>query len=226
MTRVVVVLVVLVVLLAVVVMFLLWCVRHSVRSRVTLGNALRRSSDDGLVSSVVFYGDSLTAGAGASPGRDYANLVARFFDAASVMIAAGGATSTEIAELAQGAGAPRADTALLWLGRNNYAEPETVVADVARTVALLGSVTRFRVLGVISSSEDEERPGTPRANAIDDLNERLRTRYGSRFIDVARVLDERAGGRAAPSVRSDHVHLNDRGHALVAASVIASLLEE
>lgn len=222
----VVVLVVLVVLLAVAVVLLLWCVRHGVRSRVTLGNALRRSKDAGLVASLAFYGDSLTAGAGASPGRDYPSLVARFFEAPSVTVAVGGATSTQIAALAESAGTPRADTALVWLGRNNYSEPDTVVADVARTVALLRSGTRFRVLGVIPSAEDEERPGTARASTIDDLNDRLRARYDGCFVDVARVLDPPGDGRTPPPVRSDHVHLNDRGYALVAATVIASLLEE
>lgn len=118
----------------------------------------------------------------------------------------------------------RGHAAWLWMGRNGAQAGRSVFADVADAAASLGH-GRYLVGSILPSTADS---GPALAQLI-VLNGQLAAAHGVRFVDVFEVLKaaangspEDAGDIAAGfvprSLRSDHLHLNDVGYALVAAA--------
>lgn len=116
----------------------------------------------------------------------------------------------------------RGHAAWLWMGRNGAQSGHTVAGDVAAAVASLGH-DRFLVGGILPSTADS---GTALAQ-LNTLNAQLALAYGQRFLDLPGLLkaaangsgedaDDVAAGFVPRSLRSDHLHLNDAGYALVA----------
>lgn len=179
---------------------------------------------------IAAWGDSLTAGAGATKGLAYP-VVARtmFTPTRSIFVHGfGSRTSTEI--LAQFLAAPpteRGEVTWLWVGRNNYRDPETVIADIAQMVAALGH-DRYLVGSIINGNYAVERAGTPGYAELMALNARLKAIYGSRFVDLRASLIAAAGPGDAEdvqadivprSLRYDNIHLNDAGYRIVAVAM-------
>jgi len=114
--------------------------------------------------------------------------------------------------------------AWLWLGRNGAQAGHTVEGDIAAAVASLGH-DRYLV-GAILTSAGDSADGVA---AILARNATLAATYGSRFVDVFAALAgandgspadlaDVAAGHTPGSLRSDAIHLNDGGYAIVAAA--------
>ncbi len=123
-------------------------------------------------------------------------------------------------------------TAIIWVGRNNYADPSTVIADVKSIVQWLKPAgAHFAVLSVIKGEYSYEYAGAQGAQDIDDINASLKAAYPDNFIDVETTLvnsydpslpqDVMDHNNNIPptSLRSDTVHLNDAGYTIVAGQV-------
>lgn len=129
--------------------------------------------------------------------------------------------------------AMRARTAWIWAGRNNASAPGTVKADIAAMVAHLGH-ERFIIGGVINGNYENEFAGGGQYAVITALNADLGALYGERFIDLRAALVAAADPVADAiwierdtvpgSLRSDDIHLNDAGYAIVAAQMHAATI--
>ena len=119
-------------------------------------------------------------------------------------------------------------TAWLWLGRNGAQAGRSVPGDIAAAVASLGH-NRYLVGGILPSTADS---GAGLAH-LTTLNGQLAAAYGDRFVNLLAVLTAAANGSADDSsdvaagfvprsLRSDHLHLNDAGYALVAQAFYAA----
>lgn len=119
----------------------------------------------------------------------------------------------------------RSRIAWLWLGRNGAAPGHDVTADVEAAVGALG-YSRYLVGAILPSASD----GTEELNAIAATNAALAGAHEDRFVDLVGVLNaahdgsgddlaDVAAGLVPRSLRSDAVHLNDAGYALVAAAM-------
>ena len=124
----------------------------------------------------------------------------------------------------------RGRTAWLWLGRNNFADPTQVKADIASCIAHL-SHSRYLVCSVLPSAADT----SGQLATIASLNADLATLYGSAFVDLLTPLQDAgdgspddnadiAAGIIPRSLRSDATPLNDAGYAIVAAEMYAAEL--
>ena len=122
----------------------------------------------------------------------------------------------------------RARTAWLWLGRNGAQSGYTVEGDIAAAVASLGH-SRYLVGAIITSSADSAGG----ISTIAARNSALAATYGTRFVDLmaalqaandgsANDLADIAAGYTPRSKRSDAIHLNDAGYAVVAAAFKAA----
>lgn len=115
----------------------------------------------------------------------------------------------------------RGHTAWLWMGRNGAQAGYSVLTDIAAAVASLGHA-RYLVGAILPSTADSGASLTQ----LVVLNGQLETAYGARFVNLMAVLraaasgaddaSDVAAGFVPRSLRSDHLHLNDAGYALVA----------
>jgi hypothetical protein len=151
---------------------------------------------------IAAWGDSLTA-------ADYPKIFAGKTGMEVVNGGVNGQTSSQIAARMLAAPHLHRCPTILWAGRNNYDQPQTVLRDLESMVsalALAGNTNQFLVLGVINSSYGgyEDR-GTLPHRLILDLNRELSVRYGERFVPVREILidahDPNHAGDAA-----DHAH--------------------
>lgn len=188
------------------------------------------SSVSGVAERIACWGDSLTAGTGGNPFPEFLGLLSRF------PVYNGGApgeTSTQIRARMIADSDRQGNVAIIWAGRNNYADPVTVKADIAAMVASLGH-TRYLVLGILNASG--EPLGNAGYNTIVALNQDLAELYGSRFVDIRAhlvslynpddaqdVIDY--GNSVTPSsLRYDNIHLNTKGYLAVAWKVYKTLV--
>ncbi|CAL8477673.1 SGNH/GDSL hydrolase family protein (plasmid) [Caballeronia sp. S22] len=123
-------------------------------------------------------------------------------------------------------------TAIIWVGRNNYDDVATVVADVKAIVQWLKpSSAHFAVLSVIKGEFSYEYAGALGAQHIDQINAELEAAYPDNFVDIETVLVnsydpnlpqdvmDHMNNIPPTSLRSDTVHLNDAGYGIVAAQL-------
>jgi len=173
---------------------------------------------------IAAWGDSLTA-------ADYPKILAGKTGMEVVNGGVNGQTSSQIAARMLAATHLHRCPTILWAGRNNYDQPQTVLRDMDAMVAalaLVGNTNRFLVLGVINSSYGGyEDQGTLPHRMIVDLNRELSVRYGERFVPVREILIEasdpkNAGDRVdfahdvpPGSLRSDALHLNESGYGVL-----------
>jgi lysophospholipase L1-like esterase len=174
--------------------------------------------------SIVTWGDSLTA-------ADYPRILAEKTGMEVVNGGVKGQTSSQIAARMLASPDLHRCPTILWAGRNNYDQAQTVLRDMEAMVsalALAGNTNRFLVLGVINSSYGgyEDR-GTLPYRLIVDLNRALAERFGDRFVPVREILidaydSKNAGDRLdfshdvpPGSLRSDALHLNESGYELL-----------
>jgi hypothetical protein len=103
-------------------------------------------------------------------------------------------------------------------------------------VSSLNPSSRYLVLGIVNADVENERQGGVSYARITELNTRLEKVYGPRYVPVREALLAAANRRFAEdvrcfdedivpaSLRSDSLHLNDVGQAVVAESVQAAMV--
>ncbi len=178
---------------------------------------------------IVGWGDSLTAGKGGS-GTTYLTDLEKLTDITTFNKGIRSETSTEIKDrLIAGTQYLRYPT-IIWAGRNNAADYETVEKDIATMVAALGH-THYIILGIINSNSPGEHKGKPKYNIIINLNKQLAETYGDHFIDIRAYLVSKYDPSSAEdlqnykddvipqSLRSDELHLTKHGYQLVAEKI-------
>lgn len=113
-------------------------------------------------------------------------------------------------------------------GRNNIPDVATILSDIAAMVAYIGH-GRYRVLSILPSTGD----GPTILDAIDAANAALKATYGARYVDTLAALKAANDGspddladiaaRYTPrSLRSDNLHLNDKGYEVKGIAVAVS----
>lgn len=179
---------------------------------------------------IAAWGDSLTAGAGAGSTLSYPRLASAMFVPPRVVSVHGfgGETSTEVrTRMLAASAAERGEVTWIWVGRNNYDEPQIVLADIAQMVAALDH-DRYLVGAIINGNYAVERAGTPGYAQLLALNARLKDTYGSRFVDLRAALIAAASPNDAEDVRADivprslrydNIHLNAAGYQVVATAM-------
>jgi hypothetical protein len=177
---------------------------------------------------IVAWGDSLTAGAGGTPWTTQFTAISGI---TTINRGVGGNTSSQIADRFFAEPSLHDSFGVIWAGRNNYTDPEIVLADIASMVSELGS-SGFIILGVINGNYGEfESIGSTRYNIMTGLNSSLSALYGNRFIDIRRILIESHNDSdldlsdhnrdiVPSSLRADNIHLNSLGYEIVANSVL------
>ncbi|OWL98977.1 hypothetical protein CBQ26_00525 [Deinococcus indicus] len=135
--------------------------------------------------------------------------------------AAGAAINPGVYPLAVPLGERPTHTTIIWAGRNNYAQTDTVVQDVRAIVATL-KTPRYIVLSVLNGRGEVR--GTNAHAAIQRTNVALASAFGERFVDVRAALVGTAADDTVPeALRFDGIHLNDAGQLLAAQTVVGAL---
>ncbi|WP_174300517.1 Ig-like domain-containing protein [Caulobacter sp. S45] len=182
---------------------------------------------------IVTWGDSLTAGNGAGQGNQYPSILAADFnyDRAVLNEGKGGDTSTEIVNRLVAATSLLNDTVVIWAGRNNNADPTTVMADIARAVSALGSNTHYVILSILNADAPNEAKGGSGYEDIVNLNSQLASTYPGHYLDVRSILVsdydpssptdvvDHNNDVVPTSLRVNDGHLNAAGNAIVASAL-------
>lgn len=188
----------------------------------------KEASPDNL-NQIICWGDSLTAGSGSVSVTYPKQLsVLTGFDVLNKGVS--GQTSTQIKVRMLGAKNLHKYPTIIWAGRNNFTDSTTVVHDIALMVNSLGH-THYLVLGILNGDTPDELKGRPHYKQIQNLNKVLAATYGNRFYDVKPYLLAKRDSSSqkdllnvqqdvVPStLRSDFLHLNDKGYGYVAEAV-------
>ena len=125
------------------------------------------------------------------------------------------------------------DFTVIWAGRNNYSDPQTVESDIARMVSSL-TTPNYLILGVINGNYGgyESVGASGKGYAfITGIDSYLATTYGNHFINIRNILvnsyntnltqdvSDYARDIVPTSLRSDAIHLNTAGYGMVASAV-------
>lgn len=183
-----------------------------------------------LSQTVVAWGDSLTAGVGEIPWPEQFSSLS---GVSTLNRGVSGDTSTQILTRFLAEPATFNDFTVIWAGRNNYTEPNTVMSDIALMVSTL-TTSNYFILGAINGNYGGyESIGGTGYSFITELNSNLASAYGSRFIDIrtslmnsydpfsSQDMSDLARDIVPSSLRSDNIHLNADGYAVVANAVYA-----
>ena len=176
---------------------------------------------------VACWGDSLTAGTGATFGStDYPHVLGKArIGKPFINLGVGGETAGQIlarflADKVNGV----CNTVVLWWGRNNVGSP-TMQADVlsalASAVANLNH-SRYIIMPVLNASTEPN--GSANKIAIDALNAAIASTYSAtNFLNIITTICTEVNGTPNAAWLSDTIHLNATGYAAVAAAVDAKL---
>ncbi|MGJ1367398.1 SGNH/GDSL hydrolase family protein [Sphingobacterium spiritivorum] len=168
--------------------------------------------------SYAFWGDSLTKGTGSTGKSNYPDIFSRLTESRVYNGGVPGETSTEVKSRFLSHPELWGLPTVLWVGKNNHTEPEVVKADIADMLSKVNH-DNYLVLGLIKAT-------TPDSDT-DALNLDLRAIYGDRFVDIQSFLianydkeipqdvDDFNNNITPWSLRSDWLHLNNKGYELV-----------
>lgn len=186
----------------------------------------------GIVQNIACWGDSLTAGAGGTPYPTDLQADPRIGKRTVLNGGVGGQISSQIKARFLADPQEFGDLTIIWAGRNNYGDPDTIKADIAEMVDRL-TTDRFLVLSILNARTEPK--GGPLHDTIVKLNRDLADRYKDRYLDVRSALAA-AYDKSKPddvadhdndvipsSLRSDGVHLNSAGYRFVANMVLNCL---
>lgn len=182
----------------------------------------------GGVAPIALWGDSLTAGTGATgPSGFYPEVVrtSRYPHSGVYNGGVGGETSTQIKARALADTIRNGWTSVFWAGRNNFSSLSTVVADVQAMVSNL-THGRYLVMGVINKSDGTENAGSTAYTQIVALNAALQAAFPNNYLDIRSLIVAASGGsNDAPNASwtADGLHLNNTGYAYVASQVSSFL---
>lgn len=123
---------------------------------------------------------------------------------------------------------PNNDTArkalnVFWIGRNNVTSGASQVVVVERAVKQVASHLKalqknFIVMSVLNDSA--ETTGTTGYDTTIAINTALQTAFPYNFLDIRAILATEPDGTVPASLRSDTIHLNTAGYAIVADSIL------
>lgn len=174
---------------------------------------------------IVAWGDSLTAGAGSTGGLNYPFNLSVLTNFTVTNKGIGGETSTQIKNRMVADTGNYDKSVIIWAGRNNYSDPVTVKSDIATIVSTL-THQRYLVVGVINGEYSYEYKNNPGWTLITQLNADLKALYGEKFVDIREYLvslhDSTTQGMLDYSrdivpynIRADQLHLNNQGYQYV-----------
>jgi lysophospholipase L1-like esterase len=178
---------------------------------------------DSSLTSIYAWGDSLTAGAGGTP---YPTTLSNLTDFTVTNKGFGGETSTQIKSKLVADWQNYSKSVIIWVGRNNYTDPETVKADISEMLSYIGH-TRYLVVSILNGGYEWEYSGSINYNTITQLNNDLRVTYGDKYVELREYLISNHDGSpqdlidvendiVPSSLRSDNIHLNTAGYTLTA----------
>lgn len=194
-------------------------------SVLVIFNQVAQASSISSSQTVVGWGDSLTGGMGNPDG--WPAQFAALSGVTTISMGVGGETSSQIATRFFATPSLFNAFTVIWAGRNNAGDPQTVESDIAGMVHAL-TTPNYLVLGVTNANFPGENIGEAGYLKITGLNSDLATSYGSKFIDIRKILVASYnplltqdiidfGNDMIPtSLRGDSVHLNATGNAIVA----------
>jgi lysophospholipase L1-like esterase len=183
------------------------------------------------------WGDSLTLSGSVAEDR-YPSVLAELIGGGTwcVNLGVGGETSAQIYSRIESDTRHMAAIQVFWLGRNDASTGWDATASAALKTRIADSISlitstpkRYLVLGVINGDYADEYDGTTKHTNLLSLNDDLAALYPSNFIDIRQVLIDEADPVAdatdisndvpPDSLRSDDIHLNAAGYAIVAQAV-------
>ena len=180
------------------------------------------------------WGDSLTAGSGAPAGMSYLEQFQTLSGQAIYKQGWGGSNSTWIKDQFLLQSNHWGDQyIIIWSGRNNYSSPATVKADIATMVAHMTNNNNYLIMGILNGNYASEFKGLSGYNTITTLNSDLAATYGSKYLDIRRILvnsynpaltQDRidfTNDIVPASLRADNIHLTAAGYGIVAQNVYA-----
>jgi lysophospholipase L1-like esterase len=135
-------------------------------------------------------------------------------------------------------------TQILWYGRNNIGKPgaeEEIISSLDSSISYITAPARYIVVGVLGNAT--ENKGTENYNVISKINEKLAARYGDAFVKMTPPTEsELAAINYKPTaedltdltnlnfprglradIKTDDIHLNDKGYQIIANRVIEKL---
>ena len=207
-------------------------------ARSTLGLSYASSADINNNINIATWGDSLTAGTGATTDTAYPADLAKLSGYSVYNGGVGGQTSTQIEARMVADTSKQSWPTIIWAGRNNISSPSTVEADIASMVSALQSAgnSNFIILSVINGTN--EPSGSTNYDEIKSINDSLSSTYGAHYLDVREYLVQTglsAEGIATTSqdaidyandapptslrASGDTLHLNQYGYNVVAQYV-------
>lgn len=174
---------------------------------------------------IVCWGDSLTQGAGSTGGLSYPTRLANATTYTVINKGVGGETSTQIKDRMIADTGNYDKTVIIWAGRNNAGDTTTVKSDIAAMVSALGH-QRYLVMGILNGDYSSEWNTGVTYPKIIGLNNSLSKIYGKRYVPIREILISMHDGSAQDlidvgrdivpaSLRSDNIHLNDKGYQIV-----------
>lgn len=182
---------------------------------------------------IVGWGDSMTQGVGGTP---YLAALEQLTGYKTINEGIAGQTSKQIAQRMLAATDKHSYNTIIWVGRNNYLEPDQIKSDIAQMVAALGH-SRYLVLGIVNGSIPvlNETVFGQGHRAITQLNVDLGQIYGDHFVNIhayllsqynpnsIRDIQDHTNDVVPASLRSDELHLNTAGYMKVAQRINQSL---
>ncbi len=183
------------------------------------------------------WGDSMTAGSGTGVTTGYPLRLSAAIDRPIENKGAGGETSTQItARFVADTTNKDRWTNILWMGTNDAltsgqeaAWISLILSNIATCVSGLKGAKRHIVIGAVRADG-----GSVPGSLLDSLDAALLGVYGDKFLNVrvhlqslndgsANDLADIALGLVPRSLRSDIIHLNDKGYQHVADLLAATL---
>jgi hypothetical protein len=132
---------------------------------------------------VAAWGDSLTYGNQDSSAITYPGELQETINTPVYNGGVVGQTSTQIAQRMLAATDKFGDTAILWVGRNNYTQQSQVLSDIASMVHAL-TAKKYLVLSVPNADDQTEIKGATNYNTIMALNSALEAAYPNNYLDI------------------------------------------
>ena len=208
----------------------------SQNSGLTIGKRSLKPESTSLpfsYTTILAWGDSLTAGSGSTPGFSYPSYLATLSAFNILNKGVGGETSTQIKDRFIAETGNYDKTVIIWAGRNNFTSPTTVKADIATIISTL-THDRYLVVGIINGDYSSEWSSGINYPVINQLNEDLKTIYGKKYVPIREYLVSLHNNSAQDlidfghdivptSLRSDNIHLNDTGYTKVAEYIFQRL---
>ena len=163
---------------------------------------------------IIAFGDSLTAGYGASAGEDYPSRLSTLAGAAIVNAGVSGdTTESALARLATDVLSQNPRLVIVGLGGNDFLRGVPISSTEANLRAIIGRIQEAGAMVLLLGFR------FPSLNAnYEGMYERVADETGS--LLVPDVLD---GILRDPALKSDEIHPNGRGYALMAERVAGPL---